>query len=288
MNRRNFITQSLHVAIAMAGLQNLYKSLGKSNGNGIVMPVYFIGHGSPMNAIEDNLFTRGWKHAAAHIPRPAAILCISAHWETKGSFVTAMDHPRTIHDFYGFPDALFRKSYPAPGAPEFATLTIDQVKKTHIERDFEWGLDHGTWSVLCRMFPMADIPVYQLSLDATKPAKWHYELGRELAELRKRGVLIIGSGNMVHNLRLMRMDIEGFEWAEEADAKLATLISKNDDEGVVNFTSTGRAAELAVPTNEHFLPLLYTLGLRGKNDQVSFFNDKLVMGSISMRSLRIG
>ncbi|HEX5001662.1 MAG TPA: 4,5-DOPA dioxygenase extradiol [Bacteroidia bacterium] len=288
MERRQFITQSLYATFAMTGLHRLYNSLSNGGDIGTSMPVFFIGHGSPMNAIEENQFTKGWEHAAAGIPRPKAILCISAHWETRGSFVTAMEHPRTIHDFYGFPDELFRKSYPAPGTPDYATLTIDQVKKTHIEKDFEWGLDHGTWSVLCKMFPLADIPVYQLSLDATKPAKWHYELGKELLALRKKGVLIIGSGNMVHNLRLMRMDVEGFEWAQEADAKLAALISKNDDEGVINFTASGRAAELAVPTNEHFLPLLYTLGLRGKNEAFNFFNDKLVMGSVSMRSFRIG
>ncbi|NCA77260.1 MAG: 4,5-DOPA dioxygenase extradiol [Alphaproteobacteria bacterium] len=260
---------------------------------GVRMPVLFVGHGSPMNALEENEFVEGWKKIAGVIPRPAAILCISAHWETRGTFVTAMKQPRTLHDFGGFPCELFNVQYPAPGAPEIAAETREMVVKTNIGADDHWGLDHGCWSVLCRMYPAADIPVFQLSLDYTQPARYHFELAKELSALRKKGVLILGSGNMVHNLRLIdwnRMQEPGFgyDWAIEAGEKMKTLIHDGNFEALINYSSLGKAFDLAIPSPEHFLPLLYTLALKEPDEDVSFFNDRPVMGSMTMTSALIG
>ena len=254
------------------------------------MPVLFVGHGSPMNAVEDNRFSRGWEEAGLAIPRPDAILCISAHWQTNGAMVTAMDRPRTIHDFSGFPDVLQQKLYPAPGSPELARRTRDAVKKTPVAPDQSWGLDHGTWSVLARMFPRADVPVVQLSLDGAQNPAWHYDLAKELRGLRERGVLVIGSGNLVHNLRRLdrRLSDAGFDWAAEFDGRITELIDKGDHRSVVEYERLGPAARLSVPTNEHYLPLLYALALKDDADRVTYFNDRLTMGGISMRSLLIG
>ncbi|MEQ8424151.1 MAG: 4,5-DOPA dioxygenase extradiol, partial [Cyclobacteriaceae bacterium] len=185
-------------------------------------PTLFLGHGSPMNAIEENEFVRGWRHAGENLPKPSAVLCISAHWETEGTFVTAMDSPKTIHDFYGFPKSLFNVQYPAPGSPDLAIETKNTISSTEVELDYSWGLDHGSWSVVKHLYPNADVPVIQMSLDYTKPAYYHYALARELNVLRRKGVLIIGSGNMVHNLRIMDWNKpnEGFDWAQEANEKL--------------------------------------------------------------------
>lgn len=254
----------------------------------IKIPVLFIGHGNPINAIEDNEFGRAWGAIAATLPRPKAILCISAHWETNGTRVTAMPQPRTIHDFYGFPQALFDLHYPAPGDPELARLTRQQVHSTEIYPDLDWGLDHGAWSVLCRMYPEAKIPVVQLSLDRTQAPRFHYELGRELKRLRDQGVLIIGSGNLVHNLKLLAWQEMAFDWALEFDEKLKQLILANDHDAIVDYSQWGRLAQLAIPTNEHFLPLLYVLALQEPDDELAFFTEKVTLGSISMRSLRIG
>jgi 4,5-DOPA dioxygenase extradiol len=252
------------------------------------MPVLFVGHGSPMNAIEDNEFSRAWGEVAKTLPRPKAILCISAHWETEGTQVTAMERPQTIHDFYGFPDQLFAKEYPAPGAPDLARLAQATMKKTRVALDFEWGLDHGTWSVLCRMFPRADIPVIQLSLDRTQAPASHYELGRELKMLRQKGVLIVGSGNMVHNLHEIVWQDTAFDWALEFDAKMKDSILSGNHDTIVRYEKLGPAARLAVPTNEHFLPLLYILALQNKREAITFFADKVTLGSMSMRSVKMG
>jgi len=254
------------------------------------MPLLFVGHGSPMNAIEENEFSNGWKAVGKELPKPKAILCISAHWETRGTFVTAMEQPQTIHDFYGFPQELSEVEYPAPGNPQLAKQTKDVVKHTDVEFDNQWGLDHGCWSVLKHLYPAADIPVIQLSMDYTKPAQWHYELAQELAVLRKKGVLIIGSGNMVHNLRLIdwRHPSGAFDWAEEMNETFKQNILNGNSKQLINYTSLGMPAALAIPTPEHFLPLLYVLGLREKQETVTIFNDKTVMGSISMTSLKIG
>jgi 4,5-DOPA dioxygenase extradiol len=253
-------------------------------------PLLFIGHGSPMNGIEDNQFSQTWEKLGRELTQPSAVIVVSAHWFTKGTFVTAMDKPRTIHDFYGFPKPLFDVQYPAPGDPALAKETASLIHKTEVGFDHEWGLDHGTWSVVKRMFPDAKIPVLQLSIDYRKGPAFHYELARELASLRKKNVLIIGSGNMVHNLGVMDWTLpeSGYDWAIETNTKFKDLIATGDHAPLIKYESLGQAARLSIPTPEHYLPLLYILGLKEENESVSFFNDKTVMGSISMTSVRIG
>jgi len=252
------------------------------------MPALFLGHGSPTNAIEDNEFSRAWEQAGKSVPRPKGILCVSAHWETDGTQVTAMERPKTIHDFYGFPQSLYDVRYPAPGSADLARLVRETVRTTPVRPDFDWGLDHGTWSVLRRMFPRAEIPVVQLSLDRTKGAAFHYALGRELRGLRDHGILVVGSGNIVHNLRLMVWEDTAYDWALEFDEKVRHRILTGDHESILRYERLGQAAELAVPTNEHFLPMLYVLALQEKADDVGFFAEKVTLGSMSMRSIRIG
>jgi 4,5-DOPA dioxygenase extradiol len=252
------------------------------------MPALFIGHGNPMNAIEDNEFSRAWAEVARSLPKPKAVLCVSAHWETAGTRVTAMEQPKTIHDFYGFPPALFEKRYPAPGSPDLARMAQELARKAPVEPDLDRGLDHGAWSVLCRMFPEADVPVVQLSLNQRTAPASHYELGRELRGLRKKGVLILGSGNIVHSLREMVWEDTAYDWALAFDAQMKKLILSCDHDSIIGYSKLGRSARLAVPTSEHFLPLLYVLGTQDESDAVSFFADKVTLGSMSMRSVRIG
>ena len=257
------------------------------------MPVLFLGHGSPMNAIEENEFVQGWRTIGKTLPKPAAILCISAHWETKGTFVTAMERPRTIHDFGGFPKELFNVQYPASGSPKFAAETKQIVTKTSIGLDEQWGLDHGCWSVVKHLYPNADVPVFQMSLDYGKSAQYHYELAKELAVLRTKGVLIIGSGNIVHNLAMiawdkMQVPNYGYDWAIEANEKMKQFILTNNHEALIKYTSQGKAFDLAIPSPDHYLPLLYILALKNETEKVSIFNDKAVMGSLTMTSLAIG
>jgi 4,5-DOPA dioxygenase extradiol len=250
------------------------------------MPVMFVGHGNPMNAITDNAYSQKWRELGASLSAPKAILCISAHWMTRGKIkVTAMPNPKTIHDFGGFPKELFDAQYPAPGSPEFAKLTIETVQKAHVEEDHEWGLDHGTWSILMQMFPKADIPVYQLSLDLSRDTQYHFDLAKELKALRDKGVLIIGSGNMVHNLGMLSMNNTVFEWAKEFDEKMKSFIDDRNFKSVINYSDLGSLAKKAHPTNEHFLPLLYTLGVADEKDQLSYFNESIDLGSVSMRSV---
>lgn len=255
------------------------------------MPVLFLGHGSPMNAIEDNAFSRSWQALGRDLPRPSAILCISAHWETNGgTYVTAMDRPRTIHDFGGFPQALFDVQYPAPGSPELVRTTQQAVTSKHIAEDHRWGLDHGAWSVIMHLFPKADVPVVQLSLDRDMSPQQHYALAQELRPLRERGILIVGSGNMVHNLGMIDWNNPegGFDWAVEANEGLKAMIQSGDHARLADHRALGRAFQLSVPTPEHYLPLLYTLGLQATSETPTIFNDRLMMGSLSMTSLRIG
>jgi 4,5-DOPA dioxygenase extradiol len=258
-----------------------------------LMPVLFLGHGSPMNAIEENEFVAGFRNVAKTIPKPSAILCVSAHWETKGTFVTAMQNPPTIHDFGGFPKALFDVQYPAPGSPELANETKSIVTKTEVGLDEKWGLDHGAWSVIKHLYPNADVPVIQMSLDYNQTPQYHYELAKELVSLRKKGVLIIGSGNMVHNLRMVAWDKlnvagYGFDWAIEASEKMKKYILSGDHKQLINFRNHGKPFELAIPTPEHYLPLLYAMALKEENEAVSLFNDKAVAGSLTMTSVKIG
>lgn len=256
------------------------------------MPALFMGHGSPMNAIEENEFVAGFRKMGEGIPRPRAILCVSAHWETKGTHITAMEKPKTIHDFGGFPQALFDVQYPAPGSPAIAKELKEAVVKTQVGLDLQWGLDHGCWSVIKHLYPKGDVPVLQMSLDYYQTPKYHYELAKELYGLRRKGILIVGSGNMVHNLGKiawdkMNVDNFGYDWAIEANEKMKGFISKGDHTPLVAFRSQGKAFDLAIPTAEHFLPLLYVLAQQDKDDKVSFFNDKAVAGSLTMTSLVI-
>lgn len=249
----------------------------------------FLGHGSPMNAIEENEFVKGWRTTGEHLTKPNAILCISAHWETIGTQVTAMETPRTIHDFYGFPQQLYELQYPAPGSPELAVETKNTIQSVNVELDQTWGLDHGSWSVVKHLFPRADVPIIQLSLDRSKDASYHFNLAKELQSLRRKGVLIVGSGNIVHNLRVLdwKNPNDGYDWAIEANSQLKSKILDKDFKSLVQYQTLGKEIMLSVPTPEHYLPLLYILALQEQQEQVEFFNDKTIMGSISMTSLKI-
>lgn len=244
-----------------------------------------------MNGIENNEFSLNWERLGAEIPTPKAVLCISAHWYTKGTAVTAMEHPQTIHDFYGFPKALFDVQYPAPGDPSLAQETVRLIKNTTVHLDHEWGLDHGTWSVVKRMYPEARIPVLQLSIDGTRGAEWHYELAKELSSLRQKGILIIGSGNMVHNLGLVAWDrlneVHAFDWAQDASDRMKRAITTGDHKPLIEFHKQGPAFDLAINSSEHFLPLLYALALQGKDERTVLFNDKALAGSLTMTSVLI-
>lgn len=293
MERKRFL-KNLSVLSLSGGVMkiDLFKKIGEGKESSEKMPVLFLGHGSPMNAIEENQFVKGFRKVSSEIETPGAILCVSAHWETRGTFVTAMDTPKTIHDFGGFPQELYNVQYPAPGSPELAHATKDLVKNASVKMDHQWGLDHGAWSVIKHMYPEAEIPVIQMSLDYTKSAKYHYELAKELTSLRDKGILIIGSGNMVHNLNRvawdkMHEDDYGYDWAIEANEKMKKYIVDNDHESLINYGSQGMAFQLAIPTPEHYLPLLYILALKNKNDTISLFNDKSVAGSLSMTSIKI-
>ena len=261
----------------------------KENGK---LPVLFVGHGSPMNAIEDNGFSKRWRQLGKEIPTPKAILCISAHWLTRGTYVTHMEHPKTIHDFGGFPQKLFDVQYPAPGSPEWAGRIRDSVTDPEITLDDEWGLDHGTWSILKHIYPEAKIPVLQLSIDYNKPAQFHYDLGRKLAALRRQGVLIVGSGNMVHNLRMVAFDRInenfGFDWALEMDEFCKRNILDGNHQPLIDYQKFGKPALLAVPTPDHYYPLLYILGLQEKGEPVTLFNEGAMAGSLTMTSVKIG
>lgn len=251
------------------------------------MPALFLGHGSPMNAIAENSFTQSWHQLGSALPTPKAILSVSAHWETQGSFVTAMAQPKTIHDFYNFPQALYDMRYNAAGSPALAQ-EIHDIEE-HIALDHSWGLDHGTWAVICHLYPEANIPTIQLSLDTRLTPDAHYALANLLQTLRRRGILIIGSGNIVHNLRKLdfRNPEGGFEWAEEARSTMRDLILQKDHQKLIHFQDQGEAFKLAIPTDEHYLPLLYILGLQDNEDEMLIFNDQSVMGSLAMTSLML-
>ncbi|MBP6390758.1 MAG: 4,5-DOPA dioxygenase extradiol [Flavobacteriales bacterium] len=256
------------------------------------MPVLFLGHGSPMNAIEENEFVAGFRKVGSEVPRPQAVLVVSAHWETRGTQVTAMEHPQTIHDFGGFPKALFDVQYPAPGSPKLAAETKRLVKSTDMVLDHQWGLDHGAWSVVKHLYPNADVPVIQMSIDYSLSPAQHYALAKEIASLRDKGVLIIGSGNMVHNLGMvawdkLNADAYGYDWALEAREKMNRFIRNDDHASLVNYQAQGRAFQLAIPSAEHYLPLLYTLALKNTDEQVTLFNDKPLGGSLTMTSVKI-
>lgn len=293
MKREQFIKTLITGAAAMTTLSAFKNFTSDLNEQEQLMPVLFIGHGSPMNGIEDTEFSRRWTQMAKEIPTPKAVLVVSAHWFTKGTQITAMDFPKTIHDFGGFPKELFAVQYPAPGNPVLAKETVELIHSAKVELDHDWGLDHGTWTVVRHMYPDAKIPVLQLSIDYTKGPQYHYDLAKELYALRKKGVLIIGSGNMVHNLRMVAWDKMnepgyGYDWALQMNDRFKNLITTGDHKPLIKYESLGKEALLAIPTPEHYLPLLYTLGLKGNKDNISFFNDKAVAGSLTMTSVKVG
>jgi len=289
MKRNDFI-KSLGALIATSMID--LKSFGNEvlqNENTHTMPALFIGHGNPMNALYDNAFTKSLSKSVVGIPQPKAILVISAHWQTRGTYVTSMIAPKTIHDFGGFPKELFAVDYPAPGAPEFAKQVIHQVKSTTVHDDHDWGLDHGAWTILKHMYPKADIPVFQLSLDYAKSAQWHYDLAKELNALRSKGLLIVGSGNIVHNLGRVSWDDPNvkYDWCVEFDEKVKSDLLKRDHTNLINYEKIGKSAMLSVPTNEHYLPMLYAAALQQKNEEINFVYEGIEMGSISMRCFKI-
>jgi 4,5-DOPA dioxygenase extradiol len=269
------------------------RSLFLSRQSTELMPVLFVGHGTPMNAIEENEFVLKWRELGKSIPPPKAVLCISAHWETGGTFVTAMAMPQTIHDFGGFPQELYEVQYPAPGCPELAYDVKRIIKAADVGLDQKWGLDHGSWSVIRNIYPRHEIPIVEMSLDWHLTPGNHYKLAKELAPLRKRGVLIIGSGNIVHNLRMIAWDHAnepeyGYDWAIDANETFRHLILENNHQDLINYKNLGTEVQLAVPTPDHYLPLLYSLAVMDEEESVEFFNDKTVMGSLSMTSIKIG
>lgn len=275
----------------MTTLNDLH-SISSTFSNTDKMPVLFLGHGSPMNAIEENQFVAGFRNLAKTLPQPNAILCISAHWFTNGTKVTSMQMPRTIHDFGGFPQALFDVQYPAKGSPELALETRKILDPVHVDLDEHWGLDHGAWSVIKHLYPEANVLVIQLSIDYTKSGQYHFELAQKLQSLRHKGVLIIGSGNIVHNLRLVDFrnfdkDNYGYDWAIEARETINNYLLDENFQPLIDFEKMNKAIQLAIPTPDHYLPLLYTLGLKEKSEELSLFNDKLLAGSLSMTSVKI-
>jgi 4,5-DOPA dioxygenase extradiol len=294
MKRRSFISAVTLSPFALTAmdLKDL-RSLSNEFSPSDKMPVLFVGHGSPMNGIENNSFSQTWKDLPKQFPKPSAVLCISAHWLTRGTLITAMDHPKTIHDFGGFPEPLYQVNYPAPGNSTLAQETAQLIKTTQVGLDHDWGLDHGAWTVIRHMYPDANIPVLQLSIDYNKPASYHYELAKELAVLRNKGVLILGSGNMVHNLRMVAWDKInapgfGFDWAIEMNDLFKQKIADSDHQPLLKYESLHKAAKLAIPTPDHYFPLMYTLGLQQGKEEIKFFNDSLVAGSLTMTSVRIG
>lgn len=295
MQRKEFLkisaltTLSIPMMSALNKLENITDSFESSKR----MPVLFLGHGSPMNGIEDNEFVRAFKKQGQQLEKPNAIIVVSAHWETNGTFVTAMQNPRTIHDFGGFPKELYEVQYPAPGHPKLAKEISEFINPAGtVHLDDKWGLDHGAWTVVKHLFPKADVPVIQLSLDYKMTPQQHYELAQQLKKLREKGVLIVGSGNMVHNLR--KVDFRkinenyGYDWAIEADSKMKKWILEGNHQNLIDFKKQGEAFNLAIPTPEHYLPLLYTLGLKHEKDNTTIFNDNPLGGSLTMTSVKLG
>ena len=252
------------------------------------MPAIFFGHGNPMNAISENVYGKKWHAIGRSLPKPKAVLAISAHWYVEETAVTAMEKPRTIHDFGGFPRELFEVAYPAPGDPALARRIAGLLQPARVALDEQWGLDHGTWSVLTHVFPEADVPVVQLSIDETKPPQFHYELAKRLAPLRDEGVLVIGSGNVVHNLHAYawgRHPAQPFDWALRFESRVRELLIEGNDAALVDYESLGGDALLSAPTPDHYLPLLYVLALRRDGDRVTFPVEGIDGGSVSMLTI---
>lgn len=291
MERKTFI-KSIAAFTAMGTLTG-FKHLADTLPASEKMPVLFLGHGSPMNAIEENEFVLGFKNLADTLTLPTAIVCVSAHWFTKGTHVTAMEVPQTIHDFGGFPKELFDVQYPAKGDPQLASETKQLLLPTEVGLDEKWGLDHGSWSVIKHLYPEANVPVIQLSIDYTQPAQYHFDLAKKLSTLREKGVLIVGSGNIIHNLRMVdfanfEKDDYGYDWAIETRTAINKHLLDGNFQALIDYEKQGEAFKLAIPTPEHYLPLIYSLGLKEENEELALFNDKLLAGSLSMTSVKIG
>jgi 4,5-DOPA dioxygenase extradiol len=273
-------------------LKAINKLIGQPDQENL-MPMLFVGHGSPMNAIEENPFVAEWRRIGQILPCPKAIICVSAHWETNGTFITASPKPQTIHDFGGFPGELYQVQYPAPGSPELAIEAKYLLSDTFVGLDQNWGLDHGAWSVIKHLYPKANIPVIELSIDYNLSPVQHYQLAKQLAILRKKGVLFIGSGNMVHNLRMVAWDKANspgysYDWALQANNTFKQLIKDNQHQMLMDYRLLGHEVQLAIPTPDHFIPLLYVLAMKEDKDDITFFNDQAVMGSLTMTSVMIG
>lgn len=294
MQRRKFLIQLMAAmpATLIAMKLNALNTILENWENTPKMPVLFLGHGSPMNAVAENEFVQGFRKVSYEIETPKAIIVISAHWETKGTQVTAMENPRTIHDFGGFPKELYEIQYPAPGLPQLAKDIKSMATNTDVLLDEKWGLDHGAWTVIRHMYPKANIPVIQLSLDYYKNPMQHFELAKQLYDLRNKGVLIVGSGNLVHNLRMVHWqklnENFGYDWAIEANEKMKQFILDGNHQALINYSKQGKTFELSIPTPEHYLPLLYSLALQDKKDEIKIFNDEPVAGSLTMTSVKIG
>ena len=289
MNRRNFIKSTSLAAIGSTGLtlhelHSITSRFGKSS----LMPAIFIGHGTPMNALNDNAFTQSLTKLGKDLPKPNAIAVISAHWLTDKTFVSVNPAPKTIYDFDGFPDALYKVKYEPNGHPELAREVKGLASKMPIHEDIGMGLDHGAWTVLKHIYPKADIPVFQISIDYYKPPQFHFELGHLLKKLREKGVLIIGSGNIVHNLGTIKPEGAAYAWAIEFDGIVKVHLDKGDYMSLVNYQKFGKAAQMSIPTHDHYTPMLYTLGLSNKNEHITYLHEGLELGSISMRSFMIG
>ncbi len=290
MDRLDFIKTMAAIPFGMGGIKEFYNKLKNTPDEEIKMPVLFIGHGSPMNALQQNDFTEALHKAGSKLAKPKAIMVVSAHWLTKGTFVTTSEKPQIIYDFYGFPKEMYAIKYPVMGAPEYASFTTEQSSEKSIMPDHEYGIDHGAWTVLMHMFPAADIPVYQLSIDYKLTMQQHYELASMLKKLRNKGVLIIGSGNITHNLGRIDWNINAkpFDWAEEFDSKIKNNILTENHNDIINYEKWGSIATLAHPSNDHYLPLLYSIGLKEKDDKVEFIYEGFHHGSLSMRCIKFG
>lgn len=290
MNRSTFIKSLGLLSLGMTGISNWAKGFSNISETDVMQPVLFVGHGSPMNIVAKNNFTAALAKLGAELVKPKAILVVSAHWLTKGTYVSAAEKPKTIYDFGGFPDELYKIKYECAGSPEYAKLTKEAVKNAEVKLDHDWGLDHGTWSILRHIYPNADIPVFQLSIDYKKDPAYHYELVSHLKELRKKGLLIIGSGNVTHNLGNFDWEENSkpYDWALEFDEKIKKNILDTNHTEIINYEKWGELSKMAHPTNDHFLPLLYTLGLQDKKEEVKFIHEGFQHGSVSMRCLKIG
>lgn len=290
MKRSEFIKTLGILGVGMAGLDTVLKAAQDMPDADEKMPALFIGHGSPMNIIADNAYTRDLVALGKALPRPKAILVVSAHWLTRGTYVSAAAQPPTIHDFFGFPDALYQARYPAPGSPAAAKLTAEAIAKVEPMVDLDRGLDHGAWSVLRHMYPAADIPTFQMSIDRTKGTAELHRIGKLLQPLRAKGILVIGSGNITHNLGMVMPDEHApvVDWAEEFDVRVANFLERGDDQALIKYQDWGRVSEMAHPSNDHYLPLMYTIGLRGEHDPLKYVHEGFMHGTLSMRCVQIG